>query len=431
LLEIAQESAILLRKVKQMANRNDRINFTKKTLESLPTPTEKRVVWHDVQTRGLGILIHITGRRSFFWFRKVNGDPTWKTIGEFPDLSIEQARASASDYNTKLATWKSNHFNGPSPFKRQDAVTVGVLFEDYYQTLKTKGCSPKRGPGTERSLKDIKSWYDRYLKQWNDRRVDSIRVERVRDLHKDITEKHGPVIANRVLGLLRRCINWGIHKDLWHGENPAKKIDWNTEKERERFVQPDEMARLLKAVEKERGANWDLHDFILLSLYCGQRKSNLLAMRWEQIKMSVTGDAEWEIPVTKNGKSHKVPLLPEALTILQDRKRRAKTKAAKPWVFPSDGKTGHIKDMKKSWKRLRESVKIPDVHIHDLRRTLGSFMAGANVSLPIIGKALGHSSLAATQIYARLQLDPVRQAMTLAIEGMKNAQEQKALEAAQ
>jgi integrase len=79
---------------------------------------------------------------------------------------------------------------------------------------------------------------------------------------------------------------------------------------------------------------------------------------------------------------------------------------------------------------LRESVKIPDVHIHDLRRTLGSFMAGANVSLQIIGKALGHSSIAATQIYARLQLDPVRQAMTLAIEGMKNAQEQKALEAA-
>jgi hypothetical protein len=42
-----------------MANRNDRINFTKKTLESLPTPAEKRVVWHDVQTRGLGLLIHI------------------------------------------------------------------------------------------------------------------------------------------------------------------------------------------------------------------------------------------------------------------------------------------------------------------------------------------------------------------------------------
>jgi integrase len=428
---IANRCSILSRKVKQMSNdRRDRINFTKRTLEALPVPQQKRAVWHDVQTRGLGILVHTTGRKSFFWFRKVNGDPTWKTIGEFPALSIEQARASASDFNTKLATWKSNQFDGPSPFKRQDALTLGTLFERYYETLKTKGCSAKRGPATDKSLKDVKSWYDRYLHRWDDRKVDSIRLERVRDLHKDITEKHGPIIANRAVGLLRRCINWGIHKDLWHGDNPAEKIDWNMEQSRERFVQPDEMARLLKAVEKERGANWDLHDFVLLSLYCGQRKSNLLAMRWEQITQNVPGDAAWEIPVTKNGKCHKVPLLPEALMVLQDRKRRAKTKAASPWVFPSHGKTGHIKDVKKSWKRLRESVNIPDVHIHDLRRTLGSFMAGANVSLQIIGKALGHKSMAATQVYARLQLDPVRQAMTLAIEGMKNSQEQKALGAA-
>jgi len=406
---------------------NFKINFTKKTLDALTTPNEKRTVWHDVQTRGLGLLVQPTGRKSFCWFRKINGDPTWKTIGEFPDLSIEQARACAAGFNKLLAEWKSRNFEGTSPFKRQDALTLGVLYKNYYETLKTKGCSAKRGPATAKSLKDVQSWYDRYLKCWDDRKVDSLRVDRVRDLHKEITDKHGPIIANRAVGLLRRCINWGIHKDMWHGENPAEKIDWNTEKSRERFVQPDEMARLLKAVEKERGVNWDLHDFVLLSLYAGQRKGNLLAMRWEQIKMNAAGEAEWDIPVTKNGKSHKVPLLPEALTILQDRKKRSKTLG--PWVFPSNSKTGHVKDMKKSWDRLRKAVKIEDVHIHDLRRTLGSFMAGANVSLQIIGKALGHKSLAATQVYARLQLDPVRQAMTIAIAGMKNAQEQKALEA--
>lgn len=413
--------------------RQDRINFTKKTLETLPTPRDRRAVWHDTQTRGLGLLVQPTGRMSFFWFRKVDGEPTWKTIGEFPALSIEQARASAAGYNTSLAEWKRKGFEGPNPFKRQDVLTLGTLFDNYYQTLKTKGCSAKRGPATDKSLKDVKSWYDRHLKHWDDRKVAAIRLEQVRDLHKEITDDHGPIIANRVVGLLRRCINWGIHKDLWHGENPAAKIDWNVERSRERFIQPDEMARLLKAVAKERVANWDLHDFVLLSLYCGQRKGNLLAMRWDQIKMNAVGDAEWEIPVTKNGKSHKVPLLAEALTVLQDRKRRAidneEQKKLSPWVFPSDSKLGHIKDMKKSWGRLRKAVKIPDVHIHDLRRTLGSFMAGANVSLPIIGKALGHRSLAATQVYARLQLDPVRQAMGVAVMGMKNAREQKALEA--
>jgi len=325
-----------------MVKRDDRINFTKKTLDTLTSPPDRRAVWHDVQTRGLGLLVQPTGRKSFFWFRKVNGDPTWKTIGEFPALSIEQARASAAGYNKSLAEWKSKGFEGPSPFKRQDVLTLGTLFDSYYQTLKTKGCSIKRGPATAKSLKDVKSWYDRYLKRWDDRKVDSIRVERVRELHKDISEHHGPIVANRAVGLLRRCINWGIHKDLWQGVNPAEKIDWNPEKSRERFVLPDEMARLLKTVEKERFVNWDLHDFVLLSLYAGQRKGNLLAMRWEQIKMNAAGEAEWDIPVTKNGRSHKVPLLPEALTVLQDRKRRREVLS--PWVFPSNSKVGHLQD---------------------------------------------------------------------------------------
>lgn len=262
------------------------LNFTKKGLEALPIPPEKRAVYHDKGTRGLGILVRPTGHKSFFWFRRVNGDPTWKTIGDFPDLTFDQARESADDFNKKLAEWKRKNYEGPSPFKKQDELTLGTLYEKYYETLKTKGASPKRGPATDKSLKDTQAWYDAHLKRWEDRKLDSLRVERVRELHKKITDDNGPIIANRVVSLLRRCINWGIHRDLWHGENPAEKIDWNTEKSRERFVQPDEMARLLKAVEKERGGNWDLHDFVLLSLYCGQRKSNLLAMRWEQIKMN-------------------------------------------------------------------------------------------------------------------------------------------------
>lgn len=52
--------------------------------------------------------------------------------------------------------------------------------------------------------------------------------------------------------------------------------------------------------------------------------------------------------------------------------------------------------------------------MHDLRRTMGGYMAMNNQSLPIIGKAFGHRSHVSTQIYARLALDPVRAAMELA-----------------
>jgi hypothetical protein len=46
-------------------------------------------------------------------------------------------------------------------------------------------------------------------------------------------------------------------------------------------------------------------------------------------------------------------------------------------------------------------------------------MTGA--SLPIIGKSLGHKSQAATQVYARLDWDPVRLSVNRATQAMLEA----------
>ena len=62
--------------------------------------------------------------------------------------------------------------------------------------------------------------------------------------------------------------------------------------------------------------------------------------------------------------------------------------------------------------------RMQDFRPHDLRRTLGSYQAITGSSLPIIGKSLGHKSQAATQIYARLDLDPVRNSVKKATEAM-------------
>jgi len=59
-----------------------------------------------------------------------------------------------------------------------------------------------------------------------------------------------------------------------------------------------------------------------------------------------------------------------------------------------------------------------DIRIHDIRRTFGSSQALTGASLPVIGKSLGHKSMKSTQIYARLNLDPVRASIEKATEAM-------------
>ena len=77
-------------------------------------------------------------------------------------------------------------------------------------------------------------------------------------------------------------------------------------------------------------------------------------------------------------------------------------------MFPSHSPSGHVVSLQKRWEALRKRAKLTDFHQHDCRRSLGSWMTANNTSLTIVGRALGHESLASTQIYARLNLDSVR-----------------------
>jgi len=90
-------------------------------------------------------------------------------------------------------------------------------------------------------------------------------------------------------------------------------------------------------------------------------------------------------------------------------------------VFVGQHGVGHLHDMKRAWDRIRVNAGIQDVRFHDLRRTVGSWLAGSGESLHLIGKVLNHRDVSTTAIYARLNLDPVRQALERNAEKMLSA----------
>jgi integrase len=83
--------------------------------------------------------------------------------------------------------------------------------------------------------------------------------------------------------------------------------------------------------------------------------------------------------------------------------------------------TGHLVEPKTAWKDLVERANLTDLRLHDLRRTLGSWQASLGTNLAMIQKTLGHAEISTTMIYARLNLDPVRQAVDAAAAAMLTA----------
>ena len=395
-----------------------KFNFTKKKLDNLPLPTNgQRAYFYDTQTRGLALAVSPAGKKVFTLYRKVAGKPERITIGFYPDLTIEQARGKAAQLNGRIAAGEN-----PADERRaeRDASgevnTLGQLIEAYVmRQILSRSSRPEKAAYEIRRIQNV------YLSDWQNKPLADITKKLVLSRHAEIGRAHGPIIANRTMGILKTAFNWASGDvQLWTGPNPAKlsKEQRFEEHDRARYLTAEELVRFNAALEQE--TDEDIHDFVVLGLSTGQRKGNVLGMRWEQ-----TADdfSTWSIPKTKtkNKRMHVCELQPAAIRVLKIRKEnREKDKENpekyNPWVFPSKtSASGHLEDPKRRWKLLlqRAGLYTPEdperITIHSLRHTACSYMVMAGRSLEQVGATIGHLSPMSTKRYAHLHQEVQRE----------------------
>ena len=146
-----------------------------------------------------------------------------------------------------------------------------------------------------------------------------------------------------------------------------------------------------------RGAIW-------LYLLTGLRKNELLSAKWDYVDWH---RKELNIPDTKAGRPLHLPLSSEAITLLEGMPRLE----GNPYILVGVKEGQHLVNISKPWGRIRTRAGVDDVRLHDLRRTVGSWLAQSGNSLHLIGKVLNHSNTATTEIYARFAQDHVREAL--------------------
>jgi integrase len=211
--------------------------------------------------------------------------------------------------------------------------------------------------------------------------------------------------------------NWALKPQYAYftGVNPASGHKAFPEVQRDRFLQPHEVRPFFEALAAE--PNTTIRDCLEMALLTGARTANVQAMRWSELDLD---QAIWRVKgeESKNSDPQTIPLVEEAVAILRARQKST----ASVFVFPSPkSKSGHITSTSKAWMRILQRAGLSDIVKHDLRRTLGSWQARTGASLVLIGKSLNHRDPQSTKIYARLDLDPVRQSVTRATNAMFEA----------
>jgi len=431
----------------------NQFSFTGVKLRTLPLPRNGRLYFSDADVRGMGLRVTTTGAKSFVIYKKFNGKPVRVTLGEFdpelpetrdlpagaepidllgnhPSLNVRMARKLAVAVMAQLHT-------GVNPAKvvhsRRKGMTLGELFLRYKTHLIAEGKKTTAGivwmwerylgdlPGAERKPHGAERTKAPGAVNWQRQKLSEITHQQVSKLRLDLGAKVGRTTANRVIELLSAMFNFAKQpaQRFFIGENPAEGIGKFDAVERERYLRSDEAPKFFEALNEEQ--DQDFADYVRLSIYTGARRGNVLRMQWSEISLS---GAVWTLSgeQLKNGEPLTIPLVQQAVDVLQKRAAKAKGKA---WVFPGDTAEGHMGPQRKKWLEFVKRAGAPDLRVHDLRRSLGSWMANSGASTVVTMRALGHKTVDAALIYQRLAADPVREAAQRAVTALMDAAKSK------
>ncbi len=363
-----------------------RKNLTAQFVESAQAPKVGQVDYWDARTPGLSLRVSQGGRKAWTVFFRFHGRMRRLTLGTFPILSLADARRLAA-----TALREAQHGTDPATAKQEarSADNFGELAELYLD----RHAKPEKRSWRE----DERILKADLLPKWRNRKAHEIKRADVLALLDAIVDRGAPVMANRTRALVSKIFNFGIKRGVVE-VNPAAGVENpGHEHQRDRVLSEDEIRILWNTLESEQAR---VAAIFRLGLLTAQRRSEILGMRWSELDLDA---GWWTIPAerSKNSLAHRVPLAPQAATLL----RQIKSASLDETLVFRGGRIGQpLANLQKPMRRIKRDSAI-DFKFHDLRRTSASHMTGIGVPRLVVSKILNHMERGITAVYDRHSYD--------------------------
>jgi len=281
-----------------------------------------------------------------------------------------------------------------------------------YLNRKTKFGNGKSGTATL-VLKQMSN-------RWKGRSIRDISKADITEMVEDLeARKLANATINNYLKYLKAVMNYAADELELMESTP--KIKMLRENERELFLEPEQVKRLLRFLDPLRA------DLVEFALNVGQRNTNVRLLRWDQLTQGLDF-IRYKGSETKNGKPQLIPLNGDAQSILRKRVHlREELELSRPRLvgqidhvfFQEDGKPFHRTSLvNDSWRRAVKNAGLPKgTSFHTLRHTFASWHIRAGTDIRELMELGGWSSFNSMKRYTHLSNEH-RKSAASRIEGM-------------
>jgi integrase len=358
------------------------IKLTEKSVTRLkaPDPSGKQVLHWDAHLRGFAVLCSgVTNAKTYVVQRAVNGVTRRVTVAATNVLSLSEARHRAEIVLGQFAS-------GIDPkAARRAAITLGETLESYLVSQK---------PLRQRSRIEYRECVERHLSRWIDLPLHQITADMVTSRHAGIQKEieargvkgqNGHATANSAMRAFRVLYNFAAESTPNLPPNPVKRLKrrWFNVPRRERMVGFDELPSFYAAVSAL--PNPIQRDYILLLLFTGLRRREAAGLRWDDVDFKAK---VIRIPAisTKANRKLDLPMSDFVHDLLVARRSIGNAK----WVFPANGKSGHIEEPKFPFQLIAKATGI-EVSAHDMRRTFITVAESTEMSMLALKALVNHA----------------------------------------
>lgn len=342
--------------------------------------------------KGLHIRCLATGSKSFmFYYRTRAGQQRRPKIGDFPDITIAEARSRARAIANRVAI-------GEDPKGIWDAQRGERTIGDLYIFTLEKLWSQPRFIESKRD-RDVKGlWKNHLKKKFGEMKISEATTVEIKNWHTDLS--HIPYTANRTLEVLSRIISFSQeHGKFPLGPNPCQYVTPHSEKKRKRYASTDETEKIVAILHREYPKKPLGVTFLFAMMMTGSRPIALEKATWDQLQITETDGKKWGILTFKGktteetGEDETVvfpPMLMEMVLKL-------------PRI--EGGTIFSCKMPKRLWGDIQKEVGCTDLRARDWRRWFATVGMSNGVQIGSIAELLNHRSTQTTKTYAQLNLD--------------------------